>query len=139
MAQKTRELVIITLAFYYLIDIFLSYKFRRTIKNFKKTIILKVVYTVREDYVETNKQNIQKVMDDLNKLNNPNIKYASFLEPDGKTFMHFAMYPDEKTLNIVNELPSFNFFRKSLKESKPLEAPKQTDLSLVASAYELFN
>ncbi|KPK28483.1 MAG: hypothetical protein AMJ61_02205 [Desulfobacterales bacterium SG8_35_2] len=100
--------------------------------------IIRVSYTVQQDYVDTNKRNIEKVMNDLRELNHPGMKYASFLEPDGKTFMHFAMYPDEQTLQILNNLPSFITFRKALKESMPEVPPKSVDLSLVASAYELW-
>ena len=100
--------------------------------------ILRVTYTVRKEYVEINKRNIDKVMQDLREKNNPDLKYASFLEPDGKTFMHFAMYPDEETVKILENLPSFNTFRKELMESKPEKPPKAVDLTLVASAFEIF-
>lgn len=100
--------------------------------------IIRVTYTVREEFVSTNKQNIEKVMSDLKAMNNPDIKYATFLEPDEKTFMHFAMYPNDETLQILQNLDSFNYFRKELKESMPEMPPKQVDLSLVASAYEIF-
>lgn len=100
--------------------------------------IIRVSYRVRDEFVEVNKQNIEKVMSDLRAMNNPDIKYATFLEPDGKTFMHFAMYPNEETLQILENLNSFNSFRRELKESRPEVPPKQTDLSLVASAYDIF-
>lgn len=100
--------------------------------------IIRVSYRVRDEFVEVNKQNIEKVMSDLKAINNPDIKYATFLEPDGKTFMHFAMYPNEETLQILENLNSFNLFRRELKKSRPEVPPKQTDLSLVASAYDIF-
>ncbi len=100
--------------------------------------IVKVQYTVKDDYVQKNKENISKVMADLRAMNNPNIKYSSFLLEDGKTFLHFAMYPDQQTGNIVSELPSFNTFRAELKASEPEIPPKAENLSLVASAWEFF-
>lgn len=99
---------------------------------------VKVQYTVKENFAETNKNNIAQVMSDLRKLNNPNIKYSSFTLEDGKTFVHFAVYPDEKTSQIVSDLPSFAFFRKELQASQPEVPPKAEDLRLVASAYDFF-
>lgn len=89
--------------------------------------IIRVTYTAREEYSETNQRNIENVMRDLRAMNNPDIKYSSFLEPDGKTFMHFAMYPSDETIQILENLPSFNFFRKALKESMPEMPPKSVD------------
>ena len=100
--------------------------------------IVKVQYTVKDDYVQKNKENIKKVMGDLRAMNNPNIKYSSFLLDDGKTFVHFAMYPDQETGNIVSELDSFITFRAELKASEPEVPPKAENLSLVASAWEFF-
>jgi hypothetical protein len=99
---------------------------------------VKVQYTVKEDYVETNKRNIARVMSELRTLNNPGIKYSSFVLDDGKTFVHFGMYTNEETMSIVPDLDSFKDFRQQLKESQPEVPPKSEDLNLVASAYEIF-
>lgn len=102
--------------------------------------IIRVQYTVKEDYIETNQQNIVAVMEELRSLNNPKIKYSAFLMDDGKTFMHFAMYPDEATAKIVPSLKSFAHFRTSLKASQPEVPPLAKEFSLVASAsaYDIF-
>ena len=42
---------------------------------------VKVKYIVKEEYVETNKANIQQVMADLRELNNPDIKYVVWPRP----------------------------------------------------------
>ncbi len=99
---------------------------------------VKVQYTVKEDYVDTNKRNIQQVMSELRTLNNPGIKYSSFLLNDGKTFVHFGMYTNEETMAIVSNLDSFKKFRQQLQESQSEVPPKAEDLNLVASAYEIF-
>ncbi len=101
--------------------------------------IVRVMYTVRPEYVEQNQANITQVMTDLKALNNTNTKYASYLEEDGVTFMHFAQYPDEETAQLLNDIPSFAKFRKELKESGPVSPPKQNTMSLVGAAFELFN
>lgn len=99
---------------------------------------VKVQYTVKENYAQTNKKNIEKVMADLRAINNPGVRYSAFNLDDGKTFIHFAMYPDEETMSIVSNLESFKDFRQQLKESQPESPPKSEDLTLVASAYDFF-
>ena len=100
--------------------------------------VVKVQYTVKPSYAETNRRNIQKVMDDLRALNNPRIRYSAFMLDDGKTFVHFAMYPDEDIAAIVNNLSSFQSFRQQLKGSQPEAPPKAEDMTLVGAAYEIF-
>lgn len=102
-------------------------------------IAIRVRYTVKPEFVENNKNNINAVMNDLRALGNPNTKYMSFLEEDGKTFMHFAMYPDKETADLVNGLSSFSKFRQELKASKPEKAPQLENLSLVGAGYKIFN
>ena len=99
---------------------------------------VKVQYTVKESYAETNQKNINTMMADLQALKNPGIKYSAFILDDGKSFIHFAIYPDEETAAIVNNLESFQYFRQQLKESQPEIPPKAEDLTLVAAAYDLF-
>jgi len=100
---------------------------------------VKVQYTVKAEYAETNKKNIQKVMTELRKINNPGVRYSAFCLDDGKTFIHFAMYPDEETMSIVSNLEAFKEFRQQLKESRSEIPPKAEDLNLVGSAYEFFD
>jgi len=99
---------------------------------------VKVQYTVQEDYVATNRENIEQVMRELKAMNNPNIKYSSFLLEDGQTFVHWALYPDEETSQVVSNLPAFQKFQKELKASQPVVPPQAERLSLVASAWDIF-
>ncbi len=99
---------------------------------------VKVQYTVKEAYVETNKQNIQAVMAELKRINNPGIKYSSFVLDDGKTFVHFGMYADEEAMSVVGNLEVFQKFRQELKGSQPESPPHADNLSLVDSAYDIF-
>jgi len=100
---------------------------------------VKVQYTVKETYAETNKKNISKVMNDLREIDNPGVRYSAFVLDDGKTFIHFALYPDDVTMSIVSELEAFKSFRQQLKESQPEIPPQAEDLNLVGSAYEFFD
>lgn len=98
-------------------------------------IVIKVQYTTDSDFVKTNKGNIKIVMNDLRKLDNKEIRYSAFIEEDGCSFMHFAMYPDEETLNIVTNLPSFINFQTELKSSGLVSPPKVEHYTLVDSSY----
>ncbi|MEM7131707.1 MAG: hypothetical protein AAF702_35665 [Chloroflexota bacterium] len=99
---------------------------------------VRVQYTVREEYVETNKANIQKVMADLNALNNSDIRYSAFQLEDGQTFMHFVMRANEEAQKSLSELPSFQEFQRQLRESQPEVPPKAEELSLVGSSWDIF-
>jgi hypothetical protein len=52
--------------------------------------VTRVQYTVRGEYAEQNKKNIAAVMQELRALNNGDVRYAVYLQGDGKTFMHLV-------------------------------------------------
>jgi len=100
--------------------------------------IVKVTYTVRPEFVSTNQANINAVMNDLRKLDNPGIRYSTYLGDDGKTFMHFAQFEHDTLQQILFDLQSFKSFQQQVKESG-LEVPtKQEQMILVASSYDIF-
>jgi hypothetical protein len=99
---------------------------------------VKVQYTVKEEYVETNKANIRQVMADLRDINNTDIQYSAFLLDDGVTFVHFVMRANDEAQKIVSELPSFQEFQRQLKESGPEAPPNAEDLTFVGSSWEIF-
>jgi hypothetical protein len=98
----------------------------------------KVQYTVKEEYVETNKANIQRVMADLREINNPDITYSAFLLDDGKSFVHFVMRVDDEAQKTLSELPSFQEFQRQLRESGPEAPPQVENLTLVGSSTDIF-
>ena len=99
---------------------------------------VKVQYTVKEEYVETNKANIQQVMADLREINNPDIQYSAFLLDDGVTFVHLVMRVNDEAQKTVSELPSFQEFQRQLKESGPEVPPNAEPLTYVGSSWEIF-
>jgi hypothetical protein len=99
---------------------------------------VKVQYTVKEEYVETNKANIQQVMADLREINNPDIQYSAFLLDDGVTFVHLVMRANDEAQKTVSELPSFQEFQRQLKESGPEAPPNADPLTFVGSSWEIF-
>ena len=99
---------------------------------------VKVQYTVKEEYVETNKANIRQVMADLREINNPDIQYSAFLLDDGVTFVHLVMRVNDEAQKTVSELPSFQEFQRQLKESGPEVPPNAEPLTYVGSSWEIF-
>jgi len=72
--------------------------------------IIWVQYTAKQEFAAKNKENIAKVMSDLREINNPGIKYAAYLLPDEKTFMHFAQFENDEAHKVLMELESFISF-----------------------------
>ena len=99
---------------------------------------VKVQYTVKDEYVETNKANIQRVMADLKEINPPDIQYSAFLLDDGKSFVHFVMRTHDEAQKTLSELPSFQEFQRQLKESGPESPPNAENLNLVGSSRDIF-
>ena len=97
---------------------------------------VKVEYTVKPGYAETNKINIQKVMDELNALGNVGILYSTWVKDDGVSFVHFSIHRDEE--NIIPSLPAFKVFNTQLKaEGLVGKVPKGLQLQMVAKSFEL--
>jgi len=99
---------------------------------------VKVQYTVKESYVETNKANIGRVMAALRQLNNPDIKYASFLLDDGKTFVHWVMRASEAAQTVLSNLEEFQQFQQALRASQPEVPPKAENMTLVGAGWDIF-
>jgi hypothetical protein len=100
--------------------------------------IVKVTYTTKAGFAQTNQANIKAVMADLQKLNHPGINYNACLGPDGKTFTHTAFFKSEEDQKLLNELPSFKHFQEQLKPGLEVP-PKQELLTLVGSSVTIFN
>lgn len=98
-------------------------------------IVIKVQYTVSEAFAKTNRANIERVMRDLREIGNPRVQYSAFVREDGRSFMHFARYPDRETLKVVTDLPTFQDFQAQLKQSEPITPPVVEEFDLVASTF----
>lgn len=97
-----------------------------------------VKYQVDPSFAETNAENIREVMADLRSSGSDGIKYQSFRESDGVTFVHFGMYRDDAVLETFTSTPSFQAFQAALKASKPVRPPAAEWLDMVGSSYEIF-
>ena len=97
---------------------------------------IKVEYTIKPEYVPTNKANIQKVMDELRALGDTGVLYSTYVKEDGCSFVHFAIYRDEEP-NIIPTLASFKAFSTQLKNEGLVSAPQSVNLDMVAKSFDL--
>jgi len=96
---------------------------------------VRVQYTVKPEYTEQNKANVQEVMDDLR--NNPieGMRYSTFYFGDGR-FMHINICKDQETMSLLAERSSFKRFRTGLKASLPVSPPKSEPMELVGANFD---
>ena len=101
---------------------------------------VKVEYTVRPEFIETNKTNIRKVMKALKANPIPGMQYASFTdEQNAAAFIHINVGEDDDTMSKLNDVPEFTDFRMALKASLPVSPPKQTKLDLVEAGFNIYS
>ena len=80
--------------------------------------VTRVQYTARSEFVETNKQNIEAVMRELRAAGNNDVRYAVYLQDDGKTFLHLAHHNTADAERLPTSLETFKHFQAQLK-AKP--------------------
>jgi len=97
-----------------------------------------VKYEVDPSFAGANAENIRKVMNDLRDSGSNGVRYQSFRQSDGVTFVHFGMYRDEAALEKFTSTASFQAFQSALKGSKPVKPPAAEWLDIVGSSYEIF-
>ncbi|MGV3761547.1 hypothetical protein [Parapedobacter sp.] len=101
--------------------------------------IVKVTYTVQPSFAAKNLENVKTFVRDIKALNNPSIRYISYLGADGKTFTHIATFDSEAAQQQFLALPSFKLFQQQ-RDGSGLETPENLQfLELAAASYDLFN
>ena len=98
---------------------------------------VKVQYTVKSEYVDQNRRNVQAVMDYLKANPIEGMYYACYQLEDGNSFMHINVAKDEETMSKLNDVELFGVFRKELKASDPLSPPKAEKLDVVGAGWEM--
>ena len=98
---------------------------------------VKVEYTVKPEYVNTNKINIQKVMDELRALGDVGVLYSTYVKEDGCSFVHFSTHRDSEEHNIITSLAAFKTFSEQLKAEGLTAPPQAIKLDMVAKSFDL--
>ena len=100
-------------------------------------ITVTVTYEVKPDFVQMNKQNITKFLDDFRKLNPSDFRYNVYLQNDGVTFVHLSTYRNEEIQTKILNVESFKFFQKERDESGLNNTHKIEVLSVVGSSFDV--
>lgn len=101
-------------------------------------ITVKVTYTVKPDFVEANRENINKFLSDFKQLDPTEFRYNIYLKEDGVTFVHFSTYKNEEIQKQILNTPSFKSFQDQRDISGLNDTPKVEILNHVGSSFELF-
>jgi hypothetical protein len=95
-----------------------------------------VRYKVKNDRAAENEQFIRKVFDELKESGPSGLRYASFKQPDGLTFVHIASIETDDGSNPLSETLAFRTFQKGIKDRCD-EPPVAVELEEVGS-YRVF-
>lgn len=99
--------------------------------------VTRVQYTVRDGFADENRKNIAAVMSELRALGRNDVRYAVYLQADGRTFMHVVHQETPEAEPFPTSLASFKNFQAQLKPNLEV-APKVEQLVLVDSATPVF-
>ncbi len=94
-----------------------------------------VRYKVKPDRASENQHYVEKVFEELRQNSPPGLRYATFKQNDGVTFIHLVSI--ETDTNPLPKLPAFQAFQAEIKE-RCEEQPVVTDLEEVGS-YHFFD
>jgi D-alanyl-D-alanine dipeptidase len=97
---------------------------------------IRVQYTVRDDYAETNAARVQAVMDELRATGQQGIQYTCFRVPDTATFIHLVVLEREELKGVVPGLAAFKVFREGLRENA-VSPPDNQPLGVIGTSYDL--
>ncbi|MBC7713400.1 MAG: hypothetical protein H7177_08675 [Rhizobacter sp.] len=99
--------------------------------------IVKIQYTVKEEFVTENKANIKSMMDQIRSLERFDIRYTAYVLKDGKTFVHLAQYENTEAQDDLHNLATFKVFSRE-RDAHIEIAPELVEMTLVGSTFDLF-
>jgi hypothetical protein len=99
--------------------------------------VVRVQYTVRPEYAEQNKANIEAVTQELRARGRDDVKYAAYLRDDGKTFMHVGHFNSPAAEGMLTGLEAFNRFRTELAANLEV-APKVETFAVAHASWTIF-
>ena len=95
-----------------------------------KTVMVR--YKVKADRVDENVGYIDRVFKALKQAQPAGLRYASFRQPDGLSFVHIASVDAPDGQNPLSDTPAFQDFVSNIRDRCD-EPPAATDLDLVGN------
>lgn len=80
-----------------------------------------VTYTVKENYVLKNKENIATFLEEFNRLDTKRFGYTIYQKENKNTFVHISEYKDEIIQEELLNIPSFLFFQQQRDQNLAVE------------------
>lgn len=96
-----------------------------------------VRYKVKSERAAENQQFVEKVFEELKQKSPAGLRYATFKQSDGVSFVHLVSVETESGSNPLSETAAFQAFQAGVKE-RCEEQPVVTDLFEVGS-YHFFD
>ncbi|MGO1245736.1 MAG: hypothetical protein ACTMH4_16780 [Sphingobacterium sp.] len=75
-------------------------------------ITVQVTYTVQDEYVPTNKENIALFIRDFGKIKSNAFRYRVYQKSNGNTFVHISEFEDEVIQAKILREPAFVHFQQ---------------------------
>lgn len=97
-----------------------------------------VSYRVNPEFVEENKTNIGRFLDDFSEMGQGAFSYNVLLKEDGVTFVHISSYKDADIQNKILNTPSFLEFQKKRDESGLNNSHQVEVLQLIGASGKLY-
>jgi hypothetical protein len=97
-----------------------------------------VTYKVNPEFVDQNKQNIQRFLKNFKELDTSDFQYNVYTKDDNVTFVHHSIYRNEKVQTELLNVPSFLEFQRKRDESGLNGTHKVEILNVVGSTNEKF-
>ncbi len=97
-----------------------------------------VTYRVNPQFVSENKANINKFLEDFDKLDNSKFSYSVFFNKSENTFIHISNYADEEIQHELLNVPSFLKFQQKRDESGLDGSHKVQILEHIGSTKQIF-
>ena len=95
-----------------------------------------VHYKVKAERAGENQQYVEKVFEELKRNSPAGLRYATFKQSDGVSFVHLVSVETESGDNPLQQIPAFQAFTAGIKE-RCEEQPVAVDLVEVGS-YQFF-
>jgi hypothetical protein len=95
-----------------------------------------VRYVVKPDRAAENRQFIENVFDELRRNSPAGLRYASFQQPDGVSFVHLVSIETDSGDNPLTQSPAFQAFQAGIKDRCQVQ-PVVTEIDEVGS-YQFF-
>ena len=95
-----------------------------------------VTYQVKPEFVDQNKQNIQRFLKDFKELDTSDFQYNVYTKDDNVTFVHHSIYKNEKVQTELLNVASFLEFQRIRDESGLNGTHKVEILKIVGSTNE---